>query len=187
MKILKNEKVGFDFDKVFVNYPPLIPDELIEWLYKIKNHKLRYRYPSKTEQKIRILSHYPIFRHPSKKNIASLKDIWKNNKDIYLISSRFSFLDKRTYYWTKRYGIEKFFKKMYFNFNDEQPHIFKNKVIKKEGIKKFVDDDLDLLRYLSKENPKVEFYWLSNKKPQKELPNSIKIVKNLEEFKNNYL
>lgn len=188
MKTKKREKIGFDFDKVFVNYPPLIPSELIEWLYKIRNHKLTYRYPGKMEQLIRILSHYPVFRHPLKKNLENLNNIWKQqDKDIYLISSRFSFLKQRTNHWTKKYGLEKFFKKMYFNFKDDQPHVFKNKIIKKENIQKFVDDDLDLLLFLSKENPKVKFYWLSSKNPKKELPASIKIVKDLEEFKNKYL
>lgn len=76
---------------------------------------------------------------------------------------------------------------MYFNFNDEQPHLFKDKIIKKEKIEKFLDDDLDLLIYLAQRNPKVNFFWLSSRKPNGKIPSSIKIVKSLSEFQKKYL
>ncbi len=181
-------KIGFDFDKIFVSYPPIIPGFLIEYLYKKKNHNLSYRIPGKVEQKIRVLSHTPIFRRPIKSNIDALKKIFDSKEfKIYLISSRFSFLKKRTDDWNHKHKLSSFFENMYFNFDDKQPHIFKKTIIKKEGIQKFVDDDLDLLRYLAKENEDVQFYWLSDNHHLTKLPENIKKIKNLEEFRIKYL
>lgn len=184
----KKIKIGFDFDRVFVSYPPIIPSSLIEYLYKKRNHKLSYRIPGKFEQKIRVLSHTSFLRTPIKANITTLKKIFNNdNYEIYLISSRFSFLKKQTKMWDEKHRISKYFEKMYFNFNDKQPHLFKDDVIKKENIEKFVDDDLDLLLFLSKNNPDIEFFWLSSQKKYPPLPANIHQIKNLEELRKKYL
>lgn len=185
----KKRKIGFDFDKIFANYPPLVPEFLIEYLYKKKNSELSYRFPGKLEQKIRILSHLPIFRSPIKKNVESLKKLSKNSKlELYLVSSRFSFLKQKTEIWSRKNNINKYFLKTYFNFSDMQPHIFKDRIIKRENIEKFIDDDLDLLMYLSQKNPKVEFYWLTKNKRKITNPASnIVKIKDLEEFRQKYL
>ena len=185
---MKKIKIGIDFDKVLVDYPPVVPSALIEYLYKRRNRNLSYRFPGKLEQKIRIASHTPFLRPPIKTNIESLKKInEKQNCTIYLVSSRFSFLRNKTEIWKKKNNIEELFEKMYFNFNNRQPHIFKDEIIKKEGIEKFVDDDLDLLIFLAGHNPKVEFYWLTSDGIRKRLPSNIFKVKNLEEFRVKYL
>ncbi|MEN9407220.1 MAG: hypothetical protein RLZZ455_436, partial [Candidatus Parcubacteria bacterium] len=60
--------IGFDLDKVLVNYPPLIPDGLIDRLYKKKiKGELVYRFPSKPEQRIRKISHLSFLRPKIKK------------------------------------------------------------------------------------------------------------------------
>ena len=180
---MNKTKIAFDFDRVFVDYPPLIPGFVIDFLYKKINHNLSYRIPGFFEQKIRMMSHTPFLRHPISENVSQLSEIAKENKfDIYLISSRFSFLKNRTEAWVKKYNISHFFKKMYFNFDDEQPHIFKDKILKQLKIEKFVDDDLDLLVYLAENNPQVSFFWLSNYPPYKPLTKNIKQIKTLKEL-----
>lgn len=157
--------IGFDFDKVFVNYPPLIPDWFIDWLYKKKSKSLRYRFPNSFEQKIRIFSHYPIFRHPLWNNIQVLRSL-KNSRlyEMYLVSGRLGFLDKRTEAWIKKFSFNTYFNHMYFNFENKQSHIFKDMMIKKLNISHFIDDDLDLLLFLAKNNPKVTFFWMNSNK-----------------------
>lgn len=157
-------RIGFDFDKVLVNYPPLIPDPFINWIYKKRSKTLKYRFPGTLEQKIRILSHYPPFRHPMTENIDTVKSLYKKKVPIFLISGRFGFLEKRTDIWLKKHALRKYFKEIHFNFNNEQPHLFKDRIIKSLRITHFVDDDLDLLLYLAKHNPKVVFYWFNPSK-----------------------
>jgi hypothetical protein len=184
------KKIGFDFDKVFVEYPPFVPDGIIERLYKKKSEKLVYRMPGLWEQKIRILSHHTLLRPPIKSHLQVLSQLKKENTyELYLISSRFSFLKSQTEHWLAKYHIHSFFKEVFFNFEDKQPHEFKNKIIKKLGITDYIDDDLDSLLYLSQKNPSVSFYWLHYNKAhtQHVRGTPIKPVKTLREFVENYL
>lgn len=175
--------IGFDLDKVFVNFPPFMPTRIIEWLYKGRsNGTLKYRIPERAEQIIRVFSHYPLFRLPITKNVDYVRNLALENKNkYYLISSRFSFLEKRTAAIIKRYKLDKIFNAMYFNYSNIQPHEFKDGVIKKLKLEMYVDDDLQLLQYLSNNNPKTRFFWL-NKKLSKPLGSNLYAIKNISEM-----
>lgn len=184
------KKIGFDFDKVFVEYPPFIPDELIERLYKKKGQKLSYRIPGFWEQKLRILSHHPLLRQPIKKHLVTLEALKKTHAfKLYLISSRFGFLKKRTNEWLAENLMSHYFDGLYFNYDNNQPHEFKNDVIQKLGINYYIDDDLDSLEYLAQKNPSISFYWLSYKKKylQNRKIKNIIPIQSLQEFTDNYL
>ncbi len=172
--------IGFDLDKIFINYPPLIPDRFIDYLYKQKvtKYELLYRIPSRPEQYIRILSHYPIFRPAISKNVSVVKnETLKKNHTYLLISSRFSFLEKRTAAILRKYGLDQVFEGMYFNTNNQQPHMFKNELMQKLHIDRYVDDDLPLLTYLARLNKKTRFYWLNKNEERKLQPNLYAIKK----------
>lgn len=175
--------IGFDFDKVFIDYPFFIPAFIIDKVYKNKsNGELSYRIPKKAEQLIRLFTHRQIFRRPIKENMLFMEKLVKeNNHKYYLISGRFGFLKKTTEKLIKKYGFEKMFKHLYFNFDNNQPHIFKNEIIQKLGIERYVDDDLNLLKFLAQENPRIKFFWL-NKKTTKPLGKNLFAIKNLPEM-----
>lgn len=158
--------IGFDLDGIFVNLPPILPAWVIERLYRERNQtKLTYRIPGRFEKRIRILSHASLLRPPIKKNILFAKNLSKDNKyTFYLVSSRFGFLKKQTEKIIKKYGIDTIFHKIYFNYDNEQPHVFKDRIIKKNKISLFVDDDIYLLKFLAKENPSTQFFWLNSTK-----------------------
>lgn len=155
--------IGFDLDKVLIDYPPFIPSWVIDKLYKKKdNGVLLYRIPGRFEQLIRILSHHPLLRPMIQNNLTFVRKIsQRNGNRLFLISSRFDFLKGRTNAIIKKEELDKVFHKLYFNYKNQQPHVFKDIIIKKEQIKKYVDDDLSLLRYLSINNPQTHFYWLN--------------------------
>lgn len=155
--------LGFDFDKVFINYPPLVPHVLIDRLYKKKaNGTLLYRIPSKPEQILRIATHHPILRKPIMENMQYIRSI-AGNKDhkYYVISSRFGFLKRRTEDLIKRHELDSLFHGLFFNYSNEQPHIFKDRMIKKLHIHRYIDDDLRLLEYLLTKNKSTVFFWLN--------------------------
>lgn len=185
--------IGFDFDKVFINYPPFIPYFLIDFLYKgesvfkknpSKKSSLHYRIPGRVEQKIRILSHHPIFRTPIKENVDALKEIsGKDKVTTYLVSSRFSFLKKRTDGILKKYSLDKYFDGVHFNYDNKQPHIFKEETIKKLKIDTYIDDDLQLSLFLSKSLPHLKIFWVKNgNAADVELPKNVIPIKNLKEL-----
>lgn len=175
--------IGFDLDKIFVNLPPLVPSKIIDFFYKEKSAKsLRYRMPSRLEQIVRIFSHYPLFRPPINQNMDYVKNLALANKNkYYLISSRFNFLRKRTENLIKHYKLNKIFNAMYFNYSDYQPHEFKNEMIKKLNLDMYIDDDLQLLEYLTDKNPKTRFFWL-NKKISKSLNKNLFAIKHISEI-----
>lgn len=194
------KKIGFDFDKIFVSYPPIIPDKLIDFIYKgrfalipkkdMDKINLKYRIPGRIEKKIRIISHNYIFRPPLVNNIKTLRLIHRTtDHKLYLVSSRFGFLKDKTNYWLDKNKLKSEFHEIHFNFNNSQPHLFKEKTIKNSNITHYVDDDLDLLVYLSKKNPNLNLFWLTkNKKTNyKNLPLNIKMIKSIKEFYTKYI
>lgn len=164
--------IGFDLDKVFIDYPPFVPTKLIDRFYKKRdNGILLYRIPGKIEQKIRMGTHLPLLRPVIKENYNELKKIAKEKHNLYLISSRFSFLKKRTDELVKKQKFNIIFKKLFFNYNDQQPHEFKNEVIKKLKLDKYIDDDLSLIKYVAKYNKNTHFFWLNPVENKKISPN----------------
>lgn len=175
--------IGFDLDKIFIDYPPFVPNFIIDRLYKKKiNGKLMYRIPSRPEQFLRILSHHPLLRPVISQNLELVKKKYQEggNKH-YLISSRFDFLKKRTGNIVIRNALDKIFDGIFFNFKNKQPHVFKDEVIKKNKIERYIDDDFPLIKFLSEENPKIKFYWL-NKKEQRKITNNLVAVKHISEI-----
>jgi|SRR3989344_4451930 len=161
-------KIGFDLDKVFFDHPQIIPDAAVYWRYRKKaNGTLLYRIPSRLEQLLRIFFHYPFFRPPIKENLSVLSQIAHQKNKLYLITSRFSFLKKRTDVILKKYGLADLFDSMYFNSENKQPHVFKNELIRKLNLDMFIDDDLPLLQYIAKHNKKTKLIWLNSSKGKK--------------------
>jgi hypothetical protein len=177
--------IGFDFDKVFIDYPPLFPTRLIDRLYKQRdNGVLIYRIPSYPEQLFRKATHLPVLRPPIKENLEFLKNISKKNNKLYLISSRYKFLEPETTRLIKKYQLDKTFDKMFFNFDNKQPHLFKEAILKKLQLDLYIDDDLSLLKHVAKSNPKTKFFWLNTTLQTKQLPKNIFEIKKLKEIFN---
>lgn len=175
--------IGFDFDKVFIDYPPFIPDKLINWLFKDNSKKeLTYRFPGRIEQEIRKISHFGLFRPPIEENIAFVQSLAKKiNHKPFLISGRFGFLQGITQTLIERYGLKNIFDGMAFNFSNEQPHFFKERTIKKYKLDVYIDDDLPLLIFLQKENKKTKLFWLTQKNSSHK-PANIVIIHRLSEL-----
>ncbi|MDO8270198.1 MAG: hypothetical protein Q7T54_06035 [Candidatus Levybacteria bacterium] len=188
-------RIGFDFDKVFINYPPFLPYFLVDFLYKgtsvfrkttASTASLHYRFPGFIEQRIRIFSHYPLFRSLINDNIEALKKLTMGkNKKTYLVSSRFSFLKKRTDAILEKYKLHSYFDDIYFNYENQQPHVFKEQTIKKLKLDTYIDDDLQLSLYLSKKIPTLTIYWITGGKTKSHmLPRNVIAVKDLRELEN---
>lgn len=175
--------IGFDLDRIFIGSPPLVPEKIIRWLHKgNSNNSLKYRIPRKFEQIIRIISHYPLFRQPIKGNIKFIEKLAaENHHTYYLISSRFGFLKEATNKLVQKYKLDKIFKSLHFNFTNEQPHLFKNGLIQKLKIDRYIDDDLTLLNFLADKNQQTKFFWL-NKKISKILGKNLFAIKNISEM-----
>lgn len=177
-------KIGFDLDKVFINTPPFIPNTVITKFYKQRdNGILLYRIPKRPEQLFRKAMHIPLLRPAMKKNLVFLRALAKEKRhQLYLISSRFKFLEPETKLLVKKYELDKIFDKLYFNYDNEQPHEFKNKMLQKLNLDIFVDDDLSLIRYVAKDNPKTTFFWFDEHAKTDKLKENIVAISDLGEM-----
>ncbi|OGE18267.1 hypothetical protein A3F00_01070 [Candidatus Daviesbacteria bacterium RIFCSPHIGHO2_12_FULL_37_11] len=160
-------KIGFDLDGIFIDGPPIIPKGIIEWLYRgSQNHDPKYRFPTtKFEQTIRKWSHSPIFRPEISRNVEFIKQLSKDKGlKIYLISSRYKFLENETMIILKKYGLENSFSKIFLNAKNEQPHLFKKNVLSNLKLDIFVEDDLIILKFLKNYYPKTTLLWYNPKR-----------------------
>lgn len=155
--------IGFDLDRIFIDYPPLVPDFVIDWFYKNHTRQLSYRIPTHPlEIFIRKLSHISFLRPPIPANIVFLKSLHVSGKySLHLISSRYSFLVPQTEKLLKKYGIFDCFDSINLNTQNEQAHIFKLRILKQLQADIFVDDDLQLLDYLRQTDLKTKLLHLA--------------------------
>jgi hypothetical protein len=177
----KRVKIAFDLDGIFVDKPPFIPKRLIELLFKGHvGEGLYYRFPSLgLEQLIRKVSHFYLFRPPIKNNIDFLKGLAQGGKyELFIVSARYSFLEKVTWFWLKRRGLAGFFKKVYLNLGNRQPHLYKKEVLEKLKPDIFIDDDPQLALFLGQNLKKTKVYCLSAKK----YPGKLKLICSLGEI-----
>src|SRR3989338_11570931 len=159
----KKIRVGLDFDGVVAYNPMRI---FRAWMAFIKRRilrikKLRFWYPKYSWQKFLwiIIHESSIFPSAGCDLLAYLAE--KNLIEFHLVTARYSFLDDSLRKWLKKYKIEQVFKTINLNIKDEQPHIFKEKIIDKYRFDYFIEDNFDIINYLSPKNPS-KIYWIYN-------------------------
>ncbi|MBL7078459.1 hypothetical protein ISS42_02280 [Candidatus Shapirobacteria bacterium] len=146
-------RIGVDLDGVVVNKPPIVPKKLIEWLIRSHtNHEKKYRFPkTNLERWIRIQSHHYKLRPPLSKNLQAIKNLEKlKSFEVFFISSRYRFLANQTRQWFKNYFPQFDYKKVFINLENQQPHLFKEEMIRKLKIDYFLEDDQRTISYLRK-------------------------------------
>ncbi len=161
----KKLKVGFDLDGVIVDKPFFVPKLLIEWLYRAHDgNNKKYRYPKfKPEIWLRQLSHHWFLRRPLKKNLKEIKKfIHQTRANAFIISGRYNFLQKKTKDWFDNYRLNGVFKSININFSNQQPHLFKERVIKRLKPKYYFDDDPIAINYLKQKIPDTKFFLVKN-------------------------
>lgn len=167
----KNSKVlrvGFDLDGVILYNPARILRPLIALIKKlfIRKRLNKFWIPKKPwERWFWSLAHRSsIFIAPGFEDIKRL--VKQNKIKAYLVTARFSFLKDDLQKWLSNKHFNQVFSQVYYNENDEQPHLFKDKVIKKLKLDFFVEDNWDIVKHLSpkfeKEKPPTKVFWLYN-------------------------
>ncbi|PIS14725.1 hypothetical protein COT64_01045 [Candidatus Shapirobacteria bacterium CG09_land_8_20_14_0_10_39_12] len=159
---MEKVKIAFDLDGVIINKPPLIPKDWIEWLFRgwrKRKNGLCYRFPkSKSEIFVRKLSHFYLLRTPVKTNLKLVKKLSSDPKyDLFVVTSRYSFLKKETTILFKKWHLNNIFKEVFLNGQDEQPHLFKERILKELKPIIFVDDDKEIINYLEPKLKDIKF------------------------------
>lgn len=160
---MKKIKVGLDFDGVVAYNPFRIIRPIVAFVkrnfFGVKN--LRFWYPRHRWQQIFWMTLHESSVFPAKGIDLLRKLIEEERIEAHLVTARYSFLDDHLYNWLDKYNLRSLFKTVNLNKNDEQPHLFKEKIIKKFDLDFFVEDNLDIVRYLSQEQ-KTRIFWIYN-------------------------
>jgi len=85
----------------------------------------------------------------------------KDGIEAYVITARFNFLQNNANSWFKKLNRNNVFKQLYVNTHNQQPHFYKEKLTNQLKLDIFVDDNYDIVRYLSKKT-KADIFWIYN-------------------------
>ena len=169
---MKNKvlKVGFDLDGVLLYNPARIFRPIIYFIkkYILKRNTNQFYYPkNKLEQLIWLFLHKSSL-FPAK-GINEIKQLIKEKKiKAYVISARYESLKEDFLFWKKKIDPENLFSSWYYNEKNNQPHLYKEKMIKKLNLDIFVEDNWDIAKYLKTQNSKLKtekktkIFWIYN-------------------------
>lgn len=162
-------KIGLDFDGVVAYNPFRIVRAPVTFFKRniLGIRKLQFWYPKARWQQL-----FWIMLHESSvfpaKGTELLKQLVKEKRiEAHLITARYSFLDDHLYNWLEKHKLERLFKTINLNRDDEQPHLFKEKIILKYKLDYYIEDNWDIVKYLSQLRTKnqelrTKIYWIYN-------------------------
>ncbi len=147
--------VGFDFDGVVIYNPLHIARAPIAW-FKSKFLRLNKTSFYKPKNKFQLFIWKLLFlisipATDGLKEIQKLKDEGK----IYpiLLTGRFDLSQKKLREILKNIGFPTLFSEIITNDKNEQPHIFKERLIQEKKMQVYIEDNIDIVLYLNKTLP----------------------------------
>lgn len=157
-------RVGFDLDGVLLYNPARTARPIIVGLKKIflKEEIRKFHYPKTRLQKVfwAFLHKSSMFTAPGLKDIQEL--VKKKKIKAYIVTARYEFLKGEFQKWLNKIKADTYFEASFFNNNDEQPHIFKARMIKDLKLDVFVEDNWDIVKHLKNEHKNLKIFWISN-------------------------
>jgi uncharacterized HAD superfamily protein len=160
---MKSLKVGFDLDGTILYNPARItrPISVLVKKQLFHNNKVSFYHP-KTQFQIamwRIVHLSSLFIEKGFDNLLKLS---KEKKiEAYIISSRFNCLKDGYNWWMKKLKVNGHFQGLYHNDKDEQPHLYKERMMKKLKLDYYVEDNYNIATHLSK-TTNTNVIWIYN-------------------------
>lgn len=156
-------RIGLDFDGVLAYNPFRIIRAPISFFKRrlLSVRKLNFYHPESSFEKIIwiILHESSVFPSRGAVNLKKLANT--DNFELHLITARYSFLADNLHRWLKRHKFRNLFTTINLNKNDEQPHLFKEKMVRKYSLDYYIEDNLDIVLHLEK-NTEAKIYWIYN-------------------------
>ncbi len=143
-------KVGFDLDGVILYNPFRI---FRRFIVKIANHKksdkkLEFFIPKNKKEKFiwNLFHKSSLFLAKGFERIKVLKQ--QKLIEPYIVTARYKHLQKDLDKWLLKMDASSIFKGVYFNEKNEQPNIFKQKIIKQLDLSVYIEDNFDIVNFL---------------------------------------
>lgn len=163
---MKSKKitVGVDFDGVLAYNPFRVIRAPVTYVKRniFKNKKTQFYIPKTDVEKLvwAILHESSIF--PAK-GVGLLKErVQQGEIEAHLVSARYSFLQKNLYHWLNKHHLMDIFKTITINTNDEQPHLYKARVIEEKGFDYFIEDNFDIVEHVARKRLPTKTLWIYN-------------------------
>ncbi|MFW5703478.1 MAG: hypothetical protein ACOCXQ_01465 [Patescibacteria group bacterium] len=160
----KRLRVGFDLDGVILYNPARIIRPLVALFKKkfLKKRQYKFYVPqSKPEQLL-----WDIFHKSSlfvAEGFTEIEHLAKQKKiDPYIITARYDFLKKDFDLWIKKMRADTYCVDCIHNKENNQPHLYKEEMIRKLDLDVFVEDNLDIVLHLKKKFPDKTIIWIYN-------------------------
>ncbi len=94
--------------------------------------------------------------------VSTLISLAQDKKyDFFLITARYREYEKDLDNWLDKYKLKPVFSEIKTNIHNEQPHLFKEKLINELALDYFIEDNLDIAQYLA-ERSKAKILWIKN-------------------------
>src|SRR3990167_3331799 len=156
-------RVGFDLDGVLLYNPLRLGRMPVTHIKRKLFHEKRTHFhipKGFLEETIWSLLHLSsIFLVDGLSPIEAL--IKQNKVEAYVITARYNFLQPNTQFWFKRLKKNHSFKSLISNVDDQQPHLYKEKMLNRLKLDIFVEDNWDIVSYLHNKVP-TKVYWIYN-------------------------
>ncbi|MFO0704281.1 MAG: hypothetical protein U0525_06230 [Patescibacteria group bacterium] len=156
-------RVGFDLDGVLFFNPLRVVRKPIELVKRhiLKKNTMQFYIPKSRAEKLMWKIVHMSSLKPAKgyELIRELKE--KGIIEPYIITARFACLANDFKRCVKRLKGNEYFAGTFYNEQDEQPHLFKERMVKKLGLDFFVEDNWNIVDHLRK-NTNTKVLWISN-------------------------
>lgn len=156
--------VGFDFDGV-VAYNPFRIARLPVTLVKKKffgAKGTKFYIPKTSMEKFiwTLLHESSVFPAHGTQLLREL--VTSNQIEAHLVTARYSFLQKSLYKWLDHHKLTKLFTTITMNEKDEQPHVYKARIIGEKKFDYFIEDNFDIVAHVSRKYERTTTYWIYN-------------------------
>ncbi len=161
-------RVGFDLDGVLLYNPARIIRPIMSFTkkYILKRDLNKFYYPKNKIEKLIWWFLHKSSLWPSS-GIKELIMLVKQKKmNAYVVSARYELLEKDFICWINIIDPDKVFSGCFYNNKNDQPQLFKEKMIKKLNLDIYVEDNWDIVQYISSkskiQNPELKVFWIYN-------------------------
>lgn len=161
-------KVGLDLDGVLLYNPARIIRPIISFVKKnvLRRDLNKFYYPKNKIEKLIWWFLHKSSLWPSPGINELIKLVKQKKINAYVVSARYELLEKDFTRWINIIDPDKVFSGCFYNNKNDQPQLFKEKMINKLNLDIFVEDNWDIVSYLdlkSKgQNPKTKIFWIYN-------------------------
>lgn len=156
--------VGLDFDGVVAYNPARLARLPISF---VKRHvfgieRVNFFVPhTALERSLWVLAHetsmFPSY------GATTLRRLVKDGTiEAHLVTARFAFLERHLERFLTIWGMHDVFKTITLNTNEEQPHLYKERMIKAGKFDHFIEDNWDIVSHISAKQTKTKIHWIYN-------------------------